>query len=79
MEKLQSQRRFNLKPRRKNQMQKCRGCGAEIIFVQSKNGKHIPCDPKLRTIVTEEGNVVKGYESHFATCPMANSFRKEYT
>lgn len=26
---------------------RCRGCGAEIVFVKSEKGKFIPCDPKM--------------------------------
>ena len=53
----------------------CRGCGAEIIFMKSQNGKPVPCNPKLETIVTVQGNVIKGYITHFATCPNASQFR----
>lgn len=28
-------------------MAKCRGCGAEIIWIMSSSGKLIPCDPEL--------------------------------
>ena len=27
-------------------MAKCKGCGAEIIWIKSAGGKSIPCDPE---------------------------------
>ena len=27
-------------------MAKCRGCGASIVWLQTANGKMIPCDPR---------------------------------
>jgi hypothetical protein len=56
---------------------KCKGCGAEIVFVKSKANKPIPCDPKELQGVTADGAVVKVRISHFATCPKAASFRKK--
>ena len=55
---------------------KCKGCGKEIIFISTKNGKQIPCNPERLTIVTEAGGIAQGYTSHFATCPAAEQFRK---
>ena len=26
---------------------KCRGCGADIYWITTKKGKHVPCDPAL--------------------------------
>ncbi|MDF2984909.1 MAG: hypothetical protein K0R50_419 [Eubacterium sp.] len=26
---------------------KCRGCGEYIVFIQTSNGKSMPCDPSL--------------------------------
>jgi hypothetical protein len=40
---------------------KCRGCGAEIYWVETKSGKNMP--------VNRDGT------SHFATCPKADEFR----
>lgn len=49
-------------------MRTCRGCGAEIIFIKTANGKAIPCDPGTVTywerkgakdkIVTPNGEVI---------------------
>lgn len=41
---------------------KCRGCGAPIYWIVTKNDKRMPVD--------RDGT------SHFATCPGANEFRK---
>lgn len=79
-------------------MPNCRGCGKEIKFIKVKTGRWMPCDTERHTVikdengsmtlVTEDGDVIKGiptasadganasgYISHFATCPMANNFR----
>ena len=49
-------------------MARCKGCGQEIIWVKSKSGKSIPCDPKMipykakktghLRVVTPSGEVV---------------------
>lgn len=49
-------------------MGKCKGCGAEIIWIMSPSGKLIPCDPEQVTywqktkangkIVTPNGEVI---------------------
>lgn len=63
-------------------MAKCKGCGAEIIWVETTNGRKMPVDPTEVTIVTpvasrhsDKYRIVKGYTSHFATCPAAEWFR----
>lgn len=81
-------------------MSKCKGCGAEIIWVKTFGGKSMPCDPEQiiywakpggrAKIVTPNGEIYSaelqgdlnkatgvGYISHFATCPQANSFRRQ--
>ena len=81
-------------------MSRCKGCGAEIVWIKTAGGKSIPCDPEQRVywaktggkdkIVTLNGEVCSadlsgepnkasgvGYISHFATCPMAGSFRRQ--
>lgn len=79
-------------------MAKCKGCGADIIWIKMPTGKAMPCDPEKvpykntfpageLTLITPEGKIAKGeldlnsetygYVSHFATCPVANKFRKE--
>lgn len=47
----------------------CRYCHAEIIFIQTPQGKALPCDPALvpyklggyEKLLTEDGEMVKGY------------------
>ena len=49
----------------------CDSCGDPIIFIN----KH-PCNPRIFKVVTAEGKVVTGRESHFATCTNPNHHRK---
>lgn len=49
---------------------KCRGCGAPIIWIRTRDGKHMPCNPevveidpagaKTMCIVTNDGGVEWG-------------------
>ena len=49
-------------------MAKCRGCGASIVWLQTANGKMMPCDPTpvpywekekaTGKIVTKDGRIV---------------------
>lgn len=55
---------------------KCRGCGAPMEWVKSTTGRNIPVDPKRVTVVLDDGQVVTGRVSHFATCPKAGEFRR---
>ena len=57
-------------------MSKCKGCGAEIVWIKTTAGKAMPCDLNKMTIVTESGETVTGYIPHWATCPAAKSFKK---
>lgn len=57
-------------------MNTCKKCGAEIVWITTENGKSMPCDAKILTVITDAGVVVKGRISHFATCKFANDFRK---
>ena len=51
-------------------MSRCKGCGAEILWIRMKSGKNMPCDPALipfwwapegeETFITEEGETVRG-------------------
>ena len=59
-------------------MPKCKGCDAEIIWVKTQKGKSTPLDQKEITIyVTGTQSIVKGHQSHWATCPKAESFKKK--
>lgn len=55
----------------------CKSCGTEIEFVRTKNEKRMPVSGKYMTVVTDNGEVVSGRESHFATCPGAAEHRKK--
>lgn len=55
----------------------CKGCGEDIIFITSKNGKQIPCDPKPLSLVSLAGEVIQGHMPHWATCPEADRFRRK--
>lgn len=55
----------------------CKGCGQEIIFITSKTGRHIPCDPKPMSLVSLAGDIVQGYMPHWANCPEADRFKKK--
>lgn len=54
----------------------CWGCGTLIKWLKTKKGKAMPVELSEKVIVTEAGEVVRGYESHFATCPEADRFRR---
>lgn len=68
-------------PRRK---ERCRSCGAEIVWLKTVNGKNIPVDaetvadgdtvfdPKRRTIFDFVGHV-----THFETCPDRDKWRRK--
>lgn len=52
----------------------CKGCGREIVFLPTKNGKSIPVD-----YASYDNDAVfdpRFHTSHFATCPKAKEFRK---
>jgi len=61
-------------PNSKASSDTCRSCGAEILWIETSNGKRCPVDasPKNVYVVTQKGwRLLKGFESHFATCPQA--------
>lgn len=54
-------------------MNKCRSCGAKIIWIQTANGKNMPCNPEKihyrtyegagtpeKILVTPDGNITMG-------------------
>ena len=53
----------------------CRGCGAEILWIETVNGKNMPCEVKQTTIVTPKGQVVYGHIPHWGNCPKAADFK----
>ncbi len=73
-------------------MDKCKSCGAEIIWTTTKNGKKMPVDAKpIKRIILKKNNLIEFFEtgieyiseitdtyvSHFSTCPMANKHRSK--
>ena len=58
-------------------MAKCSGCGAEIVWIETKNKKIMPCNKEQTTIITDKGETIKGHIHHWATCPKADNFRKK--
>jgi len=56
----------------------CKACGAALVFIRMvPSGKLNPCNAEPITLINEHGEVVKGYQSHFITCPEAARFRKK--
>ncbi len=58
----------------------CKGCSAEIEWVITTGGKKMPIDPEPIKVAlkNEDGTVTvkTGYQSHFASCDKASTFRK---
>ena len=59
------------------EVKKCRSCGADIYWIKMQSGKFNPVDIKKQVIVTESGEIVSGYISHFSTCPQSMKWRKK--
>ena len=61
----------------------CRGCQARVEWVTTVKGRHMPIDWPLTPLVVSErldGSFVTridAAQSHFVTCPEADSFRKK--
>ena len=65
-------------------MANCKRCGAVIEFVKLNTGAMIPLDAKTLAVIIKDNavpgdvfKVVRGRESHFATCKYAAEFRKK--
>lgn len=53
----------------------CKGCGEEIAWLRTANGKAIPVNPdSIDDPNAMEFDPKGGHESHFATCPAADEF-----
>jgi hypothetical protein len=71
--------------------EKCSGCGADVLWVKSKNDRWMPLELEVKSRAVngehlvlfrvENGKAVHtdgmGHESHFAHCPYARRFRKK--
>jgi hypothetical protein len=55
---------------------RCKDCQQIIEWETTAQGKAIPLNPRVLTIIDAEGRTVRGRESHFANCPGAAEFRK---
>lgn len=56
----------------------CRSCAAPIVWVtMSTTGAMNPLDPRMLNVVTDDGRVVRGRESHFGSCPHRDKHRKK--
>jgi len=59
---------------------KCKGCGTEIIWIETTNSKKHPLNAKKESIWVHDGgnnwSIMTGHTSHFATCPKADEFRR---
>ena len=58
--------------------ERCRSCGAPVVWIYGATRRMI-CNPEVLTVITDEGLVVKGRESHFSTCPDADKWRRRKT
>jgi len=58
-------------------MAECKGCGEEIEWIETKEGKKMPVNPGKVVVVTQDGRVVTGQVPHWSTCPRAADFRKK--
>lgn len=48
---------------------KCKACGKDILWAETKNGKAMPVELVSLAL----------WDTHYATCPYANSFRRKPT
>lgn len=49
----------------------CIYCHKPIHFIKTRSNSKMPCEPGERQIITEEGQLVRGYEPHWDNCPNA--------
>lgn len=53
---------------------RCSSCGMRIIWGKQSDRAH-PLDPKILNVLTGQGKLVRGRESHFVSCPNAKAHR----
>lgn len=58
-------------------MAKCRSCGKPIGFQRTKDGKLMPVEPGVKTVLDRDGFLHTGYEPHWMSCPHANQHRPQ--
>ena len=57
-------------------MAQCKSCGKLINFIRTTEGSMMPVETTGTTIVTREGEVIRGFETHWAHCPKADEHRR---
>lgn len=58
-------------------MPTCRYCGKTIMFIKTENGKSMPADPGIKTIIEPgTGKVSDGFIVHWSTCPKAKEAKE---
>jgi hypothetical protein len=57
-------------------IRRCSSCGARIVWLVTKNLKHIPVDADTVNPGDEKLELPR-HISHFATCPDAKKFRRK--
>jgi hypothetical protein len=61
----------------------CRSCGAKVDWYETTGGRKVPINANevpVRSQTMEDGRVsitFLGEQSHFATCPQANQWRRD--
>lgn len=63
----------------------CRSCKAPVYWLGTATGKAVIVDVRPRRVYTPDMSdperktfkITEGYESHFATCPDADKWRKK--
>jgi len=56
----------------------CKSCNADVYWITAKKtGNPMIVNTKRFVILTELGEMVSGFESHFSTCPFAGKHRRK--
>jgi hypothetical protein len=61
-------------------MATCKGCEAEIEWINMTSGKSMPVNKKPQKMIVIKqggGEVVDAYTPHWSTCPNAQHFKKK--
>ena len=54
----------------------CKACGVKIGWIKLISTEFNPVDLPGKNRITEEGLIIKVYQSHYETCEFADQFRK---
>ena len=55
----------------------CKLCSKEIGWIKLVSGKFNPVNLPGKNRITEQGRIIKVYQSHYETCEFADQFRKK--